>query len=54
MAKILKQKSEEFQKEELGRRYWDIKVCGGLNSSVVLVTMIVLCEMKNDSVFERC
>jgi beta-glucosidase/6-phospho-beta-glucosidase/beta-galactosidase len=31
-------------------REWFITICGGLNTSVVLVTMIGLCEMKNDSV----
>ena len=40
MAKDIKAETWGDSKKELGR--------GGLNSSVVLVTMIVLCEMKND------
>jgi hypothetical protein len=51
MAKILKDNSEEFQRKALLGR--GIKVCGGHNTGVVLVTMIMLCEMKNDSLSER-
>jgi hypothetical protein len=38
-------------KERIGEGF--ITDCGGLNTSVVLVTVIVLREMKNDGISER-
>jgi hypothetical protein len=49
MAKILKHKSEEFQRKELES---EIRVCGDVNMDEMLVTMIVLCEMKNGLIYD--